>query len=208
VPASVQHAGEVSPATTPTGEDPMKLHARTWAIAALGSAAALAATPASAEEFRCSGSVGAVSLDNIFVPDGATCVLDRTRANGSVVVGRGATLRARSVSINGNVQAEGAAFVGIGGFSSIGGSVQIVQGGGAQIDRARIKGDLQFESNTAPLAASGNTLGGSLQAFQNMGGLTLTNNRMNGNLQCKENIPAPSGGGNVSPSKEDQCARL
>jgi hypothetical protein len=168
----------------------------------------LAAGPALAEEFRCAGSVGAVALDNVFVPDGASCVLDRTRLNGSLVVGRGASLQARSVSVNGNVQAEGAAWVGLGGFSTVGGSVQIVQGGGAAIERARIKGDLQFESNTGALSARGNTIGGNLQVFQNMGGVRLFNNRMNGNMQCKENIPAPVGSGNVSPSKEDQCAAL
>ena len=109
---------------------------------------------------------------------------------------------------NGNVQAEGAAFVGVTGRSMIGGSVQIVQGGGGSIERSRINGDLQFESNTGPVAAAGNTIGGSLQAFQNMAGATFNGNRMNGNMQCKENIPAPTGSGNVSPSKEDQCARL
>jgi hypothetical protein len=57
-------------------------------------------------------------------------------------------------------------------------------------------------------SATGNNIGGSLQAFQNLGGLTLVNNRMHGNLQCKESVPAPVGGGNRSPSKEDQCARL
>jgi hypothetical protein len=96
----------------------------------------------------------------------------------------------------------------VAGYSSIGGSVQIVQGGGASIERARIKGDLQFESNSGVIAATANTLGGSLQAFQNIGGLTFNNNRMNGNMQCKENVPAPTGSGNRSPSKEDQCARL
>jgi hypothetical protein len=175
---------------------------------AIAMAATLAAAPAMAEEFRCTGAVGAVSLDNVFVPDGASCVLDRTRTNGNIVVGRGASLRATSVSVNGSVQAEGAASVAIGGFSVVGGSVQLVQGGTATIERARINGDLQFESNMGPLAATGNIVGGSLQAFQNMGGASFINNRMNGNMQCKENIPAPTGSGNRSPSKEDQCARL
>lgn len=170
--------------------------------------AVLASAPVLAEEFSCTGAVGAVALDNLFVPDGATCVLDRTRMNGSVVVGRGATLRANSVSINGNLQAEGATFVSVAGYSTVGGSVQIVQGGGASIERARIKGDLQLESNNSALSASHNIVGGSLQAFQNIGGATFNNNRMNGNMQCKENLPAPTGSGNRSPSKEDQCARL
>ncbi len=174
----------------------------------LGALVALATSSAWAEEFRCTGSVGAVALDNIFVPDGASCTLDRTRANGSIVVGTGASLVARSVSINGNLQAEGARAVSVLGHSTFGGSVQLVQGNSATIERARIKGDILFDENTGPLAASGNTVGGNVQAFKNFGGVTLRNNRIGGNLQCKENIPAPTGGGNQASSKEDQCERL
>jgi hypothetical protein len=178
--------------------------ARSIVVAAL----AAAAFPVAAEETTCRGTVGAVALDNVFVPDGATCSLQRTRLKGSVVVGTGATLLATSVTINGNVQAEGAQSVTVNGASVIGGSVQIVQGGSATIDRARINGDLYFDENTAPVVATRNTVGGSLQAFQNTGTVRFVNNRMNGNMQCKENMPAPTGSGNVSPSKEDQCARL
>jgi hypothetical protein len=175
---------------------------------ALVAIALSAALPAQAEEFVCTGSVGAQSKDNIFVPDGATCVLNRTRAQGTIVVGTGATLVATSVSVVGNLQAEGAASVTVGGRSTFGGSVQIVQGGSATIDKARINGDILFDANTGPVSASANIVGGSAQAFQNTGGVTLLNNRMNGNLQCKENEPAPTGGGNRAASKEDQCARL
>jgi hypothetical protein len=43
----------------------------------------------------------------------------------------------------------------------------------------------------------------------NRGAQSVTRNRVNGNLQCKENVPAPTGGGNiVQGNKEDQCARL
>ncbi|MBC7940667.1 MAG: hypothetical protein H7Z19_13035 [Chitinophagaceae bacterium] len=181
---------------------------RSFALSLAGTAACLVVGSASAEEFRCTGTVGAVALDNIFVPDGASCTLNRTRLNGNIVVGRGAQLYAGSVSVNGNLQAEGAASVVLGGFSTIGGSVQIVQGGSASIERARINGDLLFDENTAGVAATGNTIGGSLQAFQNLGGVVLQNNRIKGNLQCKENIPAPTGGGNQASSKEDQCSRL
>jgi hypothetical protein len=175
---------------------------------ALGTALILGALPAAAEEFRCTGTVGAVALDNIFVPDGATCTLNRTRANGNVVVGNRSTLRANGISINGNVQAEGARSVSIKGSSMIGGSVQIVQGHEATVERASIKGDLYFDSNDGPLAAASNRIGGNLQAFQNSGGVHLVSNAIGGNLQCKENSPPPTGGGNRAGSKEDQCARL
>ena len=168
----------------------------------------LAAGPAMAEETPCTGTIGAVALDNIFVPDGATCTLNRTRTNGSVVVGTGSTLIATGVSINGNIQTEGARAVVVQGSSTVGGSIQHVQGGSARIDRVRVSGDVLFDSNRGLVSASSNNIGGNLQALQNVGGVTLTNNTMKGNLQCKENVPAPTGGGNRASSKEDQCARL
>ena len=136
-------------------------------LCGLGVELRLATAPAAAEERQCTGRLGAVYLDNIFVPDGASCTLDGTRAKGNIVVGTGAALSARSVSVNGNLQAEGAHSVRVHGRSTFGGSVQIVQGG-----------------------------------------TTLRRNQMKGNLQCRENIPAPTGGGNRAASKEDQCARL
>lgn len=177
-------------------------------LGTLGALLALTSLPAAAEEYSCTGRVGAVALDNIFVPDGASCILDRTRAKGSIVVGTGARLSATSVAITGNLQAEGAADVRVGGNSTFGGSVQIVSGGSATISRARINGDILFDENVAPVSATGNIVGGSLQAFKNMAGVSLIGNRMKGNLQCKENIPAPTGSGNQAASKEDQCARL
>jgi len=52
-------------------------------------------------------------------------------------------------------------------------------------------------------------MGGNLQAFQNTGGLSITENVIDGNLQCKENRPPPTGFGNVvEGNKEDQCKRL
>ncbi len=175
--------------------------------AALACVASLA-TSAAAEETQCTGSIGAVTLDNIFVPDGATCQLDGTIAKGSIVVGTSATLIAHRVSVNGNVQAEGANRVELKGRSSVGGSVQIVQGYAASVENTRINGDLYYDTNRAPLSAVGNNIGGNLQAFQNTGGVAISNNFIKGNLQCKENVPAPTGGGNRASSKEDQCSRL
>lgn len=174
--------------------------------AALAFAAAVA--PAHAEERVCTGAIGAISLDNIFVPDGAYCSLTGTRAKGNIVVGTGATLQASSIKVNGNVQAEGATLVKIGGRSSVGGSVQIVQGRSANVSKALITGSLQLESNDGSVVANDNRIGSDLQAFQNTGGVRLNRNVIDGNLQCKQNNPAPTGSGNRAASKEDQCANL
>lgn len=184
----------------------MKLHPLSAALA-LG-AGLLAATPALAEERLCTGRIGAVSLDNVFVPDGRSCVLAQTRLKGNVVVGTGATLTARSVSVNGNVQAEGAQAVTIEGRSMIGGSVQVVQGYAASVTAATVGGTILVDENTGPVSVLRNRVTGDIQLFANQGGATVVDNRINGNLQCKENSPPPTGYGNRAASKEDQCAGL
>jgi hypothetical protein len=41
------------------------------------------------------------------------------------------------------------------------------------------------------------------------GGVSIISNTIDGNLQCKENQPAPTGGGNiVQGNMEDQCANF
>ena len=93
--------------------------------------------------------------------------------------------------------------------STVGGSIQLKQGGSARVESVIVTGDIQFESNNGVLSAANNQVGGNIQVFQNAGGATIANNFVNGNLQCKENSPAPGGSNNsVQGNKEDQCAGL
>ena len=146
------------------------------------------AVPAAAEERSCRGSIGAVTVDNLRVPQDAICTLNGTRVQGTVKVERGATLRAANIRVIGNVQAENHKQVNLSG-SAVGGSVQVKQGGGSSLSSTTVNGDVQY--------------------FTNRGTITIRYNRIDGNLQCKENQPAPTGGGNVvQGNKEDQCSRL
>lgn len=157
----------------------------------------------------CQGPLGAVTVDNLFVPKGGTCSLDGTTIRGTIRIEAGASLTARQITVFGNIQADGANYIEVLMGSSVGGSIQIKQGGGARIESATVNGDMQFESNNSILNVSGNQVGGNVQVFKNAGGVTIANNIINGNLQCKENNPAPSGGNNsVQGNKEDQCAGL
>ncbi len=174
----------------------------------IGAASVGMAAPAAAEERVCRGTIGAVTVDNLRVPTGATCRLDRTTAQGTVKVERGATLVAAGVRVVGNVQAEGAASVQVRN-STVGGSVQVKQGGGAAVTGNRIDGDLQYDEMTRLLTANGNAVGGNIQIVKNFGGVRVYDNRIDGALQCKENQPAPVGARNTAgEGKEDQCARL
>jgi hypothetical protein len=153
-------------------------------------------------------SIGAIRLDSVNVPAGATCTLMGTIMNGSVEVRSGAQLTASNVAITGNLLSDGAAALRLNGSSQVGGSIQIQRGAGAEITGARVTGNLQIDAMAGPVVATGNAVGGSLQAVGNRGGITLINNRMNSVLQCKENTPAPTGSGNTATLKEDQCVAL
>ena len=178
--------------------------------AAVGvTALALPASPALAEERSCRGTIGAVTVDNLKVPSGASCTLQGTYVKGTVKVESKATLVASNVRVVGNVQAENAARVVVRDASRVGGSVQVVQGGAARVIGSSVNGDILYDDNRRALAALRNTIGGNLQAFQNTGGVEIRGNRIDGNLQCKENDPAPVGGNNrVGGNKEDQCRSL
>lgn len=158
------------------------------ALALVAAGGLVAAAPAVADERVCRGAIGAETVDNLKVPDGARCVLTRTRVEGTVKVGDGARLVARRVRVDGNVQTQGHR------------SVLLVRG--------RVGGDVQLEQGRAATVRRV-VIGGSLQSFQNRGTQVFRANRIDGNLQCKANRPAPGGGGNVvEGNKEDQCEGL
>jgi hypothetical protein len=132
--------------------------------------------------------LGALTVDNLRVPQGATCTLNGTKVKGTVKVEYGATLQATGIRVVGNIQAEGHRRVNV-KSSAVGGSIQLKQGGAADVRFNRVTGDVQ--------------------SFTNRGTQWIARNTINGNLQCKENSPAPTGGGNVvGGNKEDQCSRL
>jgi hypothetical protein len=167
------------------------------------------AESADAEERACRSTIRAVTLDNVRVPQGATCTLLGTRVKGTVKVEARATLRAEDVVVIGNVQAENAREVEVLDGSRVGGSVQIVQGGAATVADSRIEADILYDSNDNALFVLRNRVGGNVQVFQNTGGIAIRRNFIDGNLQCKANVPKPTGGNNtVQGNKEDQCRNL
>jgi len=170
----------------------------------------LAAAPrAAAEERVCRGTLGAITVDNLRVPQSAACTLNGTRVKGTITVQRDARLRATGIRVIGNVQAENHRLVVLGGSSIVGGSVQIDQGGLYRVANTRVEGSIQVVANRGQSRLYANTVNQDVQVFSHRDGVAIANNRVDGNLQCKENVPAPTGGGNiVQGNKEDQCKRL
>lgn len=171
----------------------------------------LAASVALAGERTCRGTIGATTVDNLKVPSGAKCTLDGTEVEGTIKVERNGQLYANGVRVKGNVQSEEFRTVSLRGGSVVIGSVQLkngLDGGVGRIVSSRVNGDVQFESNLARMVSNSSIVRANLQAVQNTGGVVLKNNKISENLQCKQNNPAPSGGGNTAGDKEGQCVRL
>jgi hypothetical protein len=157
----------------------------------------------------CSGAFGAVTVESLTVPSGASCTLNGTRIEGNIDIESGASLVANSIFATGNLRGRNSSRVEVLSGSFIGGNLRVEYGGSARVVASSINGNLVFDSNGSSVEASGNQVGGNLEAEKNTGGVGITNNNISGNLKCKDNSPPPTGGGNaVGGNAEDQCANL
>jgi hypothetical protein len=192
--------------------------------------------PSRAADVLCTGTIGAVTVDNLIVPDNVTCTLNKTRINGGVELGLNSTFIARGVTIIGNVQGDGAKTVTITQAgpatnptsSQVGGNIEFQNGGTMTINAGtniigdiisqkggavtiaagtKVAGDIIIEEHTGLVIINSNSVRGSVQISKNLGGARIRSNTISGNLQCQDNLPAPTGALNtVSGNKEDQCA--
>ncbi len=80
---------------------------RLAAICVAVGATVLAPAAAQAEETTCQGTIGAETVDNVRVPDGASCTLVGTTVQGTVKVETEAKMRAKGARVIGNVRAGG-----------------------------------------------------------------------------------------------------
>lgn len=161
-----------------------------------------------AEEITCSGAIGAKTVDNLRVPQNGSCTLNGTIVEGTIKVERGASLDARGVQVNGNVQGENHRYISVSQNSRINGNIQFDQGGGFQVLNSRAQG-IQVKANNGSSLLQNNRVKADIQVFSHSGGIKITQNYVDGNLQCIENSPAPTGGKNVvQGNKEDQCRKL
>ncbi len=75
----------------------------------------------------CKGSLGAITIHHINIPQGRTCILKGTTVQGHIVVRNGATLKAVKIKVAGQIRAVSTARVLLD-------SASIVQGGVIQSD--------------------------------------------------------------------------
>lgn len=172
--------------------------------------------PAEASDVNCRSTIkGRVIDGNINVPRDAKCTLSGVTVKGDVKVQRGATAYVTGKSrVHGNVQAEGQRHVSVMSYSRVNGDVQAKEGNGAYVGGGVfVGGNVQMEKNRGKVTTISSTIDGDVQYFSNYSSTgaakQISSNRINGNLQCKSNRPAPTGGKNiVKGNKEDQCRRL
>lgn len=195
----------------------------------------------------CNGSLGAVTVEQVFVPRNASCTLNGTRVRGDVKVARNGAVSAIGARIDGNIQAEDARAVNtsantvvegdiqvkrlalatienttitgnlqveetgaslVASDTRVDGDLQVTKAASVALTRVAVRGDIQFVENREALRSTNATVRGNFQVVKNSGGVTLRDNRVSQVLECKENAPAPTGGGNVAGEKKEQCRAL
>jgi len=194
-------------------------------------AVAFPAQPVLADDFECVGTAPpGLVFENLVVPSGAVCELAGHTILGNVKVLPGGSLTAQGITVGGDVQADGHDSLLMAASSVRNGSVQAKNGTGLSTSLIGlwIGGDVElFDSDHGFVFASGNTVGGNfkieknetgfydlrgnfiagnLQFFTNAGLSFIQDNTIEGNLQCKENVPPPVSAPNaVGGNAEEQC---
>lgn len=159
-------------------------------------------------DVTCTGVLGAVTVDNVTVPPGATCTLNGTQVNGNVDVQPGATLNTNGASVAGNIQADGSGSINLSG-GTVGGNVQLQGKGPVLISNLTINGDVDLQGTSGGSSSlASNQVNGNFKVDSHTGGINISTNTIGGNLDCVNNSPAPTGGGNTAASKVGQCSTL
>lgn len=170
----------------------------------------LAASPAASasDDVRCTGTIGAVEVKQVVVPEESHCALNGTTVLGNATVLEDATLDARDVDVRGSLQTQRAEDV-ILRSSDVRSNVQVAEGDTVTVEDSRIGADLQVTKQDGAVVLAGNAVGNNLQAQENRGGTSITANVIRVNLFCQDNVPPPTGGGNVvDGDAEKQCEDL
>jgi cytoskeletal protein CcmA (bactofilin family) len=184
-----------------------RIHATVQGITGTASVTVLAA-PDEPGAGACAYSNRTFARD-LTIAEDTHCILTNVRIRGDLKLGRGSTVIAGDLRVDGDIEGKAASGLKL-TSSRIDGDIQFEDGGSVEVRQTVIEGNLQLESNHGSLHVEGNSVEGNVQVFKNRGGpFSISGNEIAGHLQCKENEPAPTGGGNdVDGEKEDQCRNL
>lgn len=146
---------------------------------------------------------------DVEIAENQQCTFTNVRIRGNLEIRRGAVFTGIDVTVDDDIKAEAASRLTL-SDARVKGDVEVEDGGSLDMRRGDVRGNVKLESNHGSLRTEHSRIDGSLQVFGNRGGpFTIHDNTIRGNLQCKDNSPLPTGGGNdVKGSKEDQCSNL
>jgi hypothetical protein len=169
---------------------------------------ALAAQQVAAADVHCPPHRGEITVNgNLLVA--APCELDETRVKGNVLLFAGGSLVADEAVIDGNIEGETAFEVEL-VDSRVRGNIELVGlvGDTSSFINSRVDGNLKLRANRSFVLLEDNEVD-SIEALLNTGGLHIVDNEVKGDLTCRDNIPAPTGGDNeVRGGEKGQCRNL
>jgi hypothetical protein len=147
--------------------------------------------------------------DDVEIARDRTCTFTNVRIRGDLELGRGARLIAEELRVDGDLEADGAEELKL-TRSWIGGDVAFEKGGRVTILETRVGGKVEIKESRGRIDLRDNTVNDDVKLEKNREGpFTLFRNRIDGKLECKDNVPAPTGSGNVVGEKEGgQCRNL
>lgn len=185
---------------------------RFFAVVLFATVGMVIVTNARAQVTPCSGDLSGTTIrHNLFVPDGATCVLHDLRVVGNVLVGTNAVLQlGAGTKISGNILADSCNSVeevGLAGVTQtpifIGGNVDInncTVGGdlgsapGSGFPSFTVRGNLSCENNGGFCGLDGAEIGGNARFINNHAGVNVFSVTIGGNLSVSDNTVADVSG--------------
>ena len=138
------------------------------------------------------------------------CTLTNVEIDGDVIVFAGGSLVANDVWIKGNLYTSRADFIDM-EHSVIDGNVRLEElvGDETSIESTNIDGDILLARNRSRLEIVNNDIHGGMLAIGNTGGVLISGNSFEKNVDCTGNTPAPVGMANrVDVGAVGQCADL
>jgi len=174
-------------------------------------AASATAEPLGSGTTSCSGPHSGSGTE-VTVPAGAVCtLLAGTQVSGNVEVAEGGALIDRGAVIGGDLQADNAAGIRVGGGGSIGGNLQIhgLTGGPNSLCDTTVGGNVEVHDGAAGspidigdlgacLGAPGLAVAGNLEVHHNAANLTVGGNTVKGHLEVNGNAGEVTVNGNAT----------
>jgi hypothetical protein len=188
--------------------------ARVASVAALMAALFAVQAPKAAAKTVCNGSFTGPNKTvpgPVIVPSGATCTLSQVTVTVAVIVKLGGTLNLSASTVNGPVTMNGATGDNVVCKSTIFGNLTVSNSTGSVRIGEPCGGNIITESvtiskNTGQLVFLQNSVGRHVTVRNNNSPtLSISQNVISGSLVCRDNNPAPTGGGNTARGVR-QCA--